>query len=187
MHHVLVFRGFYASMMLVVFLVTFVPQSSYARDTLTERKIKAFYKESSEVQMMGADVVEAFMEEHIHEKSETTVHSITNMPGLPPQKQTMVYDKDSLVRDSRQAFEVGEVELVENKVLSIEISSDGRSAKVKDSTYSVFNLTIPTPQGMMQMMSEQSMLCDDNLVIGRDGVIQSKGAVCSAEINVRPN
>ncbi len=164
----------------------FKAQDARAESRLTEQSIEAFYEQSAAVQMLGTDVTIEFLERHLHKDATTKLFMITHMQGAPSQKQENTYTRSELLQETKKGKEVGEIKSVENKVISIKIASDGRSAKVKDSTHSVFHLDIPVPQGIVPMRSEQSMFCDGVVVLGPGDVIQARESVCHAEVNIEP-
>ncbi len=160
--------------------------ASFAADILTKSEIESFYAQSAEAQLLGENITINFLQEHVHEDAKTTLHMITNMAGMPTQKETRIYDKARLLKETKQGYEIGDLKSSENNVLGIDISEDGKSAKVKSSSYSIVNMNLPTPQGIISLISEQSMLCDDFVVLNAQGVIQAKDGECSVEVNLKP-
>lgn len=158
---------------------------AFAADKLTEETIKEFYKKSVEVQFEGVEPAIAFFEKHIHKDSQMVMNMITNMKGAPPQKQTIKQNKKTLLKDTRAGYETSKLKTLESSVLSVDIAEDGQSARVKDSTYGVSIINIPTHGGTVAFEAEQSMLCDGEIVI-EDGIMQSKDSTCNIEVKMEP-
>ncbi len=170
--------------LILLFLCISMP--SLAADKLTEDGIRKFYKRAAEVQLEGAKPAIEFFEKHIHKDAQMTLNMITNVKGAPPQKETVKHDKKSLLRDTRTGYKTSKLNDLENTVLAIKIANDGKSAKVKDTTYGSSTMNIPTPGGILPYNLEQSMLCDGEIVLGDDGTIQSKDSTCNVEMTMTP-
>lgn len=159
--------------------------TSYAAEKLTKENIQEFYDDSISAQLDGQESAMTFFEKHVHEDSKVVLNIITNMKGAPPQKQTINHDKKSLLKDTRIGYETSKLEKVESSVLSAEISEDGKVAKVKDTTYGVSIINIPSAWGTKAFRAEQSMLCDGQVVL-EGGIIQSKDSTCNVEVTMTP-
>lgn len=177
----------YYTLFLVLMVMFSWAQPVHATESvLTEDRVRNFYKESIDVQMKGIKPTMAFMKEHTHKDSSTIINVISNMAGAPQQKQKLSMNKEELLRETQKGMEMGDLETIENNILVLKIDKDGRSATVKDSTYSEFTMTMSGPQGIMTFRAEQSMLCDSLIVLNDEDVIQSKDNNCSSEINIKP-
>ncbi len=168
----------------IIFLISPV---AHAQENITDQKIRDFYKQSSSLDLMtNEERLVDFLERHTHNDAQMTLHIITNIQGVPPQKQTQTFSKKEIIRETVNGFKMSTIESVENTILNVKIGADQKTASVKDSTYSISKMSVPTPQGTMSFKSEQSMLCDSDLVLGVDAVIQSKTVECNVETNLTP-
>tara|TARA_R110002095_G_scaffold62103_1_gene52457 strand:- start:1287 stop:1832 length:546 start_codon:yes stop_codon:yes gene_type:complete len=149
---------------------------------LTEDRVNAFYQGSVDAQMKGVKPTYEFIKKHTHDEADITIHSISNMDGSLPQKQTMSLNKQELLRETQKGMELIQMGKVENNILRLEISEDGKSAKVKDNTYSVFTLSMDL---VTKFRVEQSMLCDSVIVLNNDNIVQTKSSVCNSEDHVK--
>lgn len=180
-------RSQYLSFYVMVTALFFWGQPAYADvSDLTEDNVRSFYKESIDVQLAGLKPTMDFMKKHTHEDARTVINVISNMAGAPQQKQTMSMNKEELLRETQKGMEMGDLQSIESTILVLKISEDGRSANVKDSTYSEFTMSMNAPHGVVTFRAEQSMLCDSLVVLNDEGVIQSKDNNCSSEINIKP-
>ncbi len=158
---------------------------SYAADVLTSSDIESFYHQSAEVQMLGEGVTLEFMQEHFHDDAKTVMHITTNMKGMTSQKETRTFDKESLLQAIKKSYEIGEVKKVESNVIFVDIAADGKSAKVKSNSYSLVLMGVTGPQGKVYLLIDQTMFCDDDVVLSSGNVIQAMGSECSVEVNVK--
>ncbi len=155
--------------------------------SLTEERINAFYEESLAAQKAGLVETIGFLEEHVHENSTTVINTISHMQGAPQNKQAMTLNKQELLRETEKGRQAMDLKSIENKILSVTVAADGRSAQVKDTTYSTLVLKMPGPGGQpVQFNVEQSMLCDTEIVLNDANVIQNKNNVCNSEVNIKP-
>ncbi len=168
----------------VLFLCTSMP--SLAADKLTEESIRAFYKEAAAVQLKGEEPAVAFYEKHLHKDAGITLNMIINIQGSPPIKQTLNHDKKSIIKDTRTGYQTGQLQNIENTVLSVKIAADGQSAQVKDTTFGVSIANVPVPGSIQTFDLEQSMLCDGEVIINDQGLIQSKNSTCNVEVTMKP-
>ncbi len=185
-------KTYIAKQILLVVSVFFIASlmllkaASANSELLTESKIKAFYKEYISIQMGYTDEAIAFLKRHIHNDFEMKINVINNMEGSPSQKQELNFNKDELLSATRKGMSIGKTKSVDHNIISIKISDDGKSAKVKDSSFSIINLSIGSAQMSAKFIDEQSMLCDTTLVLGDDNRVLIKNSVCNSEDNIRP-
>lgn len=162
--------------------------SAHAEDRLSKGWIKEFYAQSTEVQRLSNNVTIEFMERHIHEDATAKMTTVTTLPGLPPQKQVKSFTKQELLDQVKQNQGMGQLESLENDVISLRIAKDGRSASVKDRSVSTFTIDVPTPDGKkMQMTSKQTTNCDTELKLSKQNVIQVRATKCDVEAQIVPN
>lgn len=172
------------TLIFLVFLTLGGGQIAMAQDRITEQAIRSFYKESAEIQMEEKDTAVAYFKKHLAEDAVLMVRTITNMEGVPPQKQEMKFNKKEMVEETERGYQYGRVQKIENTVLRVDIAEDGKSARVKDSSFAIMSINIPGPQGNVPMKSENSILCDDTIVLGANGVLQIKDSVCNMEVSM---
>lgn len=170
----------------ILLIFTFLVPISVAKagDMITDQMIKDFYHQAAQIQLSEPEEAVAFYEAHLHEDSLSVVSMISNVEGAPSQKQRLEYDKKTLIEQTKSGYEFGRVDSIENNVLSIQIASDGQSARVKDTTYALLTMSFPTPEGVVPMRSENSVLCDD-LVVLDQGVLKIKESACNMEMNLK--
>ncbi len=170
---------------IAVFFTLFKPVYAGV-DTLTEDNLKSFYKDYISIQTGSPDNAIAFLKKHIHEDFKMTVNVITKMEGAPSQKQVLDFNKEELLQETRKGMEVGKTVSVDHNIISMKISDDGKSARVKDSSFSIIRLSIGNEQMPAKFVDEQSMLCDATLVVGESGLIVIKESVCNSEDYIKP-
>ncbi len=173
----------HCSFILLVFILVISASGAMAGNMITDQMIKDFYHQAAQIQMAEPEEAVTFYEKHLHENSISMVSMISNAEGAPTQKQRLQYDKKTLIEQTKSGYEFGRVQSIENTVLSIDIAGDGLSARVKDTTYAIIDMSFPTPDGIVPMRSENSVLCDD-LVVFDQGVLKIKESVCSLEMNL---
>lgn len=170
----------------LILLFLCLPMPSFAQGDLTEDSIRAFYKQAVRVQLEGEAPTVEFLKTHTHEDAQITMNLITNFKGSPPQKQALKHSKKDVIKETRLGYSRSKLESIENTVLVIKIADDGRSAMVKDTTFAVFMLNVPMPNGIKLFHTEQSMLCDGEVLLSDAGVIQAKDSVCNVEATMVP-
>ena len=151
-------------------------------EKLTESHIRSFYKKSSDVQLEDGEKAVAFLEKHTHEDAKNKLRMKTMMAGKAPDKKTVITDKETLISDTKAAYEKGKVETVENEIVSFDIAEDGMSAIIVDKTLSDFTLTLSEKQ---ELMIRSKQTCDA-LIVVQDGIIQTKNSECDVEVSVKP-
>lgn len=171
----------------LIFLGVFLTsQTALAQDTLTEERIRDFYQKSVDVQLQGEEPSVAHMKKHMHKESTITMHLVTNVTGMPSHKETRVHSKRDAIKETREGYKLGKLKTIENNVISYEIASDGRTAKVKDTTYMTFVINVPTPKGIVSFNAEQSALCDNDISVNEENTIIINNSVCNAEAKLTP-
>lgn len=169
----------------LTFLICVTANVAYAAEQLSEQAIRDFYQKAVDVQLEGAEPTVAFLEKHIAPKAVATMHMITNIKSVPPKKNTEKFNKTRLINTTRQGYKIMKLKTIESTVLSIKVAEDGRSATVKDSTFSTLIQNIPAPQGVLAFDTEQSMLCDGEVFL-EEGVIKAGSSTCNVEVTMEP-
>lgn len=149
---------------------------------LTEDSIKELYKQSANSAVAGASESLAFLEKHTHDNALSTLHMRTQFQGKPPEKRTIVIDKETVLKDTKGAYEKGQVNSVETEIISMEIKEDGQSATVTEKTSSDYTLNL-SDKKMLSVASKQS--CETEIVLHQN-VVQTKESECDVEVNVKP-
>lgn len=154
---------------------------------LTQERIRTFYQQSKDVQLKEKEDVLSFIRTHTHEDATFEINMIIHTKGMQTQKQHEILDKKKLLDDTEKSLEIGRVKKIEENVISIDIEKDGRKAKVKDSIYTLSKLRIPSPGGSITTVHvEQTALCDDEVVLTDDNIIQISKSVCNVETTAKP-
>ncbi len=176
------FRFSYCFMMVCACTMT-LASPSYAVDRLTEQAIRGYYEESTNVQLKGLDETMVFFEKHIGSDATITVNATTFIKGVEPKKETVVHDKNKVLQATQAGYKVGYPVKLKSTIQSVDIASDGRTARVEDTSHAIYMLTLPLGGGgAAKFKSEQLMHCDSQVFLNKSGIIQSGDAVCNAEI-----
>lgn len=170
-----------------VFGFYFISQSTEAQSFkgITKERLDALYKESIASQKKGGKATTAFAEKHVHDDFEAVMHVNTKLGNAPAQSKTMVFTKFEYIRDAKQGMEMGDLLEVESGIITHDISADGRSAKVKDRTYSLTSVKMGLGDQLKHFHMEQFIDCDNHYVVNHNGVIQLKNSTCEVEGKVR--
>lgn len=166
--------------------LAFPISAARGEDGLTKERIEILYERAVQAQLRGMGEALKFYEQHTHPDYKTTLHMITNIPGAPTQKNTLTYDRGKMLAELKVGYETSSLKMLEQKVIKFEAEENGRRAKVKNTGFSKFILRIPTEQGEMSFQAEQTMLCDDVVVLSNGGVEQVTESVCNVEANLEP-
>lgn len=150
-------------------------------NVLSEEAIRAFYKESVDVQLTGAEETLEFLDKHTHADAKSILHIRTLIQGQPPKKENVITSKEDVLSDTKAAYEKGHISHVNTDILSIDIAEGGQSATISERTQ--LDFTMPSSSGdQVSVKSKQS--CDTALVL-TDKIIQTKNSECDVEVNVK--
>ena len=151
-------------------------------DEITKERLDKFYEDSISAQMAGQKEAVNFIKKHLHKDLEGVVHVNSRIDGGPVQKETIVLTKFEYMRDLKKAYEISTIEEIKSGVVSHDIEQDGRSAKVKDRTYTMASVSLATEQGKPQLYHLRQFIdCDNLYVLSENDVLQLKSSSCEVE------
>lgn len=153
-----------------------------AADRLTDDQVREFYKQSSDVVLKGGDQEIAFYETHVHDDARLTINTTAFIKGAKPKEETSTYDKPSLIKKTRDAHKNTKIKSLNHTVLHVKLSRDGRSAKVKDTSYGTSIVNLIMDEGVLVVRNEESKMCNGEVVLGNNGLIQLKNKTCNVEV-----
>lgn len=162
------------------------PQALSADAALTQERVRSFYKYAVDAQKSGMKPAIKFFKEHLHDQSVIKMHSIAHLQGAPEKKEFLNLDKEQVLQQTQQTYNMGNLEEMTTTVLAVVIDDARKSAKVKSTSYVIYKMGLQTMQGSGVFRTEQSMLCDDVLELNSDNIIQIKDTTCSVEVNMKP-
>lgn len=164
-----------------------VSAPALAKD-LTEAKITDFFEESAEMQQKGKDKALAFLEEHVSDDAVIHLTTMVKMAGDPTTREDVrTFTKREMIDATGDSYDVGEIERVENKIISVEIADDKQSAEVKDTNFTIMSMQMPSADGKgVKFKSETTMFCTDTVIMNKKGVIQISKSECTAEAKIEP-
>ena len=149
---------------------------------ITKERLDQFYKDSTASQLSGVEEAIAFTEQHLHEDLETIMHVTSKIEGAPDQEETLIYNKTEFLADTRRGFDIGKIEEIKSGVVSHKIAKDGRSAQVKDRTYSMASIPMPISETEVQVYNlRQYLNCDNIYVLSEADVLQLKTSTCEVK------
>lgn len=150
--------------------------------------VEKFYQSSVAAQLAGTEETVEFIKKHADEKLSAWMKIISRVPGAPQaQTEEMTLDKRQLILKTKEGARTSRVQSLKTNVLAVKLSDDGKTAKVKNTSFGVSLMRVPSPEGgAMLMKAEQSMLCDDELNISPAGLIRFEKSRCSVEVVLEP-
>jgi len=150
---------------------------------ITKEQLDSYYKDLVAAQLAGEKEATIFMDEHTHPDFESVMHVTSKIDGAPePQKETVVLTKFESLRDIKKAYEMGTIDVIKSGIVSYDIAKDGRSAKVKDRTYTMASFPLNTEGGKTQTFNlRQYIDCDNFYVLSDKDVIQLKSGTCEVQ------
>lgn len=155
---------------------------SASMSKITKERLDKLYNESITMQLAGEDDAIAFVKKHLHEDYEGVVHLDLKVEGGPAKKSTNVITKYEYVRDMKENYETSTIEDLESGIVSYEIISDGKSAKVKDHTYAVSNIIFEAEKRKKVFFKlRQFITCDNLYVLSDKNVVLLKSGTCEIE------
>ncbi len=163
---------------------TSAPQPQVLKE-LTRESIEAFYEEASRAQLEKIDQTVAFLKKHLHQDSISTMKIISHVPGAQSVTEEMTLNKKQLILKTKEGARSTKVKSLKTKIIAVNLLEEGRKAKVKDTSYGVSLMRMASPYGgAMVMEAEQSMFCDDELVLSKEGIIQILKSKCNVELSM---
>lgn len=162
------------------------PPSAEKPTALDRAAIENFYAQAAQSQISGLDQAVAFLKLHASEKLSSTMKVISRLPGSPQaQTEQWTLDKRQLILKTKEGARTTRIQSLKTNILSVKLSDDGKHAKVKNTSFGVAMVRVPTPEGASVLMkAEQSMLCDDELILAQGGLIQFEKSLCNVEVLV---
>lgn len=156
--------------------------------TMDRAAVEKFYQSSVAAQLAGTEETVEFIKKHADEKLSAWMKIISRVPGAPQaQTEEMTLDKRQLILKTKEGARTSRVQSLKTNILAVKLSDDGKSAKVKNTSFGVSLMRVPSPEGgAMLMKAEQSMLCDDELNITPAGLIRFEKSRCSVELVLEP-
>lgn len=158
-----------------------VSTPSGAKSILTEDVIRAFYAESIDVQKSSLERTLDFYKKHMRDDAVATLHLVSRIKGNVTDKQIFEFDKQKLLSETQKGHNISKILNIEGSVISVKISEDGQTAKVKNTFVSTSSSNVPMGNQKIKMIIEQSALCDDDVILSSQNVIQYTKSVCHAE------
>ena len=165
---------------------------AYAQDRLTEASITAFIEETSLLTSgldgSEAEAIEAYLEKHLDPKSHFRSKITFNIPGFPPQEQSLSLSKREFIEATTQGTQSLENYSNEISVDKVRVSRDGTKATVQTSGVELGLMEVPAPEGGTQEVPiEGQSKCSQIIKLSKKGVIQMFNATCTTTINFQDN
>lgn len=157
---------------------------AHSQVTMTEESIKAFYKELELAQSQDSEKIVAFYNKHTTPDVKIVVNISKFVMGKEIEPEVLDMDKKNILERTGLAHKKGLPDEVKLDVISVDIANDARAAKVKENLYGKFLIKTADSQGVKEITAEQSMLCEDDLILSAEGVIQIKGSACKLRATV---
>lgn len=153
-----------------------------ATNQITKDRLDVFYDASVKMQLAGENEAIKFFDKHLHKDYEGVMHVKSHIEGAPTQEQSVVLTKFEYLRDIRKAYRISTLEEVQSGMTSYNVSSDKRTAKVKDQTYTMSVVPMETSQGKSQTYNlRQYIFCEHFYTLNKKDVLQLKSSTCNVE------
>ncbi|MCC7305475.1 MAG: hypothetical protein IT558_04355 [Alphaproteobacteria bacterium] len=166
------------------FVLTFIAFPVSAQDILTEESIRAFYKNASQSYRWSYGEYLEFTENSITDDFEAELTVTVHMPQQPPMQNRETLGKQAILRDAQKNYDSMQSAELENIVEKIDISDDGTTATVTDTTR-VRNVLLPESVGREPVYMDGGGPCEDTLIITRQGRIQISRSTCEYNYDIR--
>lgn len=151
-------------------------------NTITKERLDAFYNDTVTVQLAGEERALEFFEKHLHPEFEGVMHVVSKIEAASVQDETVVLTRFEYLRDTKKAYEISTIEELKSGIVSYEIAKDGRSANVKDRTYTRANISLEKPEGKSELYDlRQFINCDQLYVLSEEDVLLLKSSSCEVE------
>ncbi len=154
-------------------------------DILTDNKIKSFYDDYISIQTGNPDKAISFLKEHLSDDFNMSVNVISKIEGSPQQEQIVNFNKEKMLEETKRGMEVIKTSSVDYKIKSIDISDDGKVAKVIDSRSLDIELSIGSYGMPTKFIGNRFMICNTTLYLNSNGSIMIKDSTCNSKDNIR--
>ena len=170
----------------IILFMTILATVTYALSSLADNpsaqiskeRLDIFYNTSTEVQFAGKEAAVEFFEKHLHKEFEGVMYVSSRLESAPLQKETIVLTKFEYLRDIKKAYEISKFDEIVNGIISFDIADDGRSANIKDRTYTVASVPQEKSEGYNL---RQFINCDKLYVLNDKDILQLKSSTCQVE------
>ncbi len=153
---------------------------------LTRERIEAFYKQAVDVQMSGIEEAMRFYRRHLHRDSKTVMNIISHMPGAQTQEEKLTFNKKQFMAQMRNSARTSKLKSLTSNIIKVSITNNGRRAEIKDTAFGESLVRVQSAEGYKRMNAEQSMFCNDELVLSDDNIIQLLKSRCDIELSFMP-
>lgn len=153
-------------------------------DKLTDGNIRFFIEDLSKItsgeQLNGnPKYAEIFLEKHLHPNARFKSVMQYNIPGLPPQENSVALDKTEYIQNIESGTQVLQNYENETHIVEIKISSDQRKATIQ--TQGIERGTM-SAEGQ-EIPVEGNSTCHQIIMLSKKGVIQMYNANCQTVIS----
>lgn len=154
---------------------------------LTERNIKAFIEETTDVtagnrRALSSEEIAEYLEKHLDKKAHFKSVMKYHIPGMPVQEVSLSLDKQEFMKSVGQGAEAVEGYETLVEILNIKISSDGEKAFVKTRNTEYATMPVPSENGGTQDVPMEGVSECTQILLLKTGVIVMYNANCVTDI-----
>lgn len=169
----------------IVLCISLLSSAASAGDTtLNEKSIRDFYQSSKTVLQKSFGEYASFTDKHTSSDAVMVINDETVVGNQPPQPQSITMDRAKLMQSLNENYDIGKQTTLNYRIQNIQISSDGKSAIVKNE--SDVSGVISTPDAASKMKIDSKANCTDTLIIGPNSEIQTSKSICDSKTKITP-
>ena len=159
------------------------PARSQSADKITEAAVRQYY---AELPNLFKRPYEQFARSYADRASDNLkiVNKTTIfLEGQPPTETTETMNKQQLMQGSQQAWQAAQSARLSSQIMSIKISEDGRTARVRE-TSMINGMSAPGADAAHAMKADSQETCVDDLALETGIGIQTVHSECMVSVKV---
>ena len=151
---------------------------------ISEGKVRAYYSELPGLFKKPYDQFLSAYGERIHQDLTLTTQTQILVPGQPPaETEPLTLTKGDLVSNAERAYKAAKDAVLGSEIKDIQISADGKSARVK-TVSTIRDMNFPTSDES-PMKADSLENCDDEIVLNDSGTLQIIKSSCVSQITIK--
>lgn len=149
--------------LLMAALCLAAPYAAQAQNGLTEESIRVFSEEGKTVFKKTFEQYRTFIERAMHDDYKANILTTVRQPLEAPIEMPLTLNKKNTLDMARESYDSMQGATITEKIESIVISPDKKSAIVK-SRLTIINQQIIPAQSMSSMLADTTTQCTDEIV-----------------------
>jgi hypothetical protein len=158
---------------------------------LSESNVRTFREDIEDIatgkQSMTPEEMAAYFRDHVSDSASFSNAMHVELPSQPAKDTTQTLNKDQYIQSVVGSVGTTKDYVGSIDIKSIDISGDGKTAKLQTVTKEHGKLSAPGPDGQTSTVPVASEIsCDEVLALSSTGNIQMQSAICQSSMKLDP-